>query len=1004
MKSDFKEMYERLNTEQKQAVDTIEGPVFVMAGPGTGKTQILTLRIANILRQTDVDPENVLALTFTNAAAYNMRERLGNIVGAELAHRVCISTFHSFAEDMMKTHADAFPDMSGARLISPIEQIQLIEEILDEMKTEAFSVFKRRENTLKSIVFSLGQIKGEGLTPDEFREKVKARFEKDKDAPHMFYKRKYGDFAAGDRKPHEMVKLQKTRDKNMELADIYESYEKKLRDTGRYDFSDIIVQVVHGLKEPDSLFRAELQEQFQYILVDEHQDTNDAQNDIVHALIDNPVWEGKPNLFVVGDSKQAIFRFAGASKASYERLRKSLKDPVIINLQQNYRSQQRVLDHAYTLIKQSGDHADETNLQAFFDHGGVVEYREFNDYKMEMLWLVQDIKSRIENGEDPDEIVVLYRDNKNGDDVRHLCDVLNVPYKDFSKKNLLTDPTVLKLFWLLRSVHNPVENESVARALFIDFLEFDVFQVQRILNKSRNARGAYHSSLVTILEDPKKLAEIGIEKEDQKKYAKFVQFLRDQKSKSKNADFFSFFSDFVRESGYLEYLLSQPDSVRSLGKLEKIFDEIKKESIARASFGFDEFIHYLDTLKKYNLTMNVTNTLAKGISLMTFHGSKGLEFETVYMIKALQKRKTASEISLPFDDFSDGSTDDERRLFYVALTRAKKNCFISSFIYNEEGREKTRSLHIDEMDAISHVDMGEWEKEHASDIHMLFGESNEHIQSLVDTDYIKERFLANKLSVSALNNFVESPLKYYFRNLIFLPEAKSPFLDFGNLIHETLEEFFVRSKNAGEILPDSVLQESFDAVLDKRPVYREYKDRGWDVLKNYFDYYREDFDIPIENEFRVPPIPFELNNGETIMLTGVIDKITRKDNGEIVVWDYKTGRAFSDMDKDRREKIKRQAAFYKFLLQNAFSGKYNFHTAVFDFLQPNKSGEYEHASFEVTQDDVDEVKEIINQLATAIFDGSLLSGDFYRDSGNKELLEFLEVLRGPRTREQLNLF
>jgi len=412
MNSNFDELYGRLNPQQKQAVDTIDGPVFVMAGPGTGKTQILTLRIANIIKSTDIEPENILALTFTNAAAYNMRERLSGITGAETAHRVYISTFHSFAEDMIKMHRDSFPKFADARLVSPIEQIEILEKMLDGMTTKFFSVFRRRQSTLRGVAFAIGKIKGEGLNPDEFRTKVNEKFDEDQDAPDMFYKRAYGKFKAGDRKPSAMRKLEQKRDKNLELADIYESYEKALTENSLYDFSDIIVQAVHELQKPESLFKTELQEQFQYILVDEHQDTNDAQNAIVHSLIDNPVWEGRPNIFVVGDSKQAIFRFAGASEASYNKLLSSLTDPTVINLEKNYRSHQGVLAHAHTLITKSSHHETEVALDAFFEHEGVVEYREFHDYKMEMLWVVKDIAARIENGEDPNEMAVLYRNKR----------------------------------------------------------------------------------------------------------------------------------------------------------------------------------------------------------------------------------------------------------------------------------------------------------------------------------------------------------------------------------------------------------------------------------------------------------------------------------------------------------------------------------------------------------------------------------------------------------------
>ncbi|MCA9351934.1 ATP-dependent helicase [Patescibacteria group bacterium] len=1000
----FQELYDRLNPQQKQAVDTIDGPVFVMAGPGTGKTQILTLRIANILKQTDVEPENILALTFTNTAAYNMRERLATITGPEAAHRVYISTFHAFAEDMMKRYQDLFDTPFGSRLISPVEQIELIETIADSHGTHYFSVFKRRESTLRSIVFALGKIKEEGMTPDEFRTHTIETFERDMASDDIRYKRVYKEFKAGDIKPGEQRKLEERKNKNLELADIYEEYQQQLRSQGLYDFDDVIIRFVHELGKPDSVLKAELQEQFQYILVDEHQDTNDAQNTIIQHLIDNPVSEGKPNLFVVGDRKQAIFRFAGASEESYTRLLGLVSDPVIINLTENYRSHQEVLEHAHEVITSSPHHSDEALLKAFFDHNGVVEYREFNDHKMEVLWLAQDIKSRIENGENPNEIAVLYRNNADAEDIRRIFDVYSIRYKDFSKKNILKDSDLQKLFYLLRTVHDPSDNEALAKTLFIDFLGFDVFDVERILQKSRNARGDYHSAIMTILETPEKLQEAGILEERLPRYAEFVDMIKNQKQQSEATDALGFFSDFVRESGCLTYLLSQQQSVLAIHKLEKLFDEIKKETSGRESFVLDDLITYLNTMKQHGITMNITNTLSDGVNLLTFHGSKGLEFDTVYVVKALAKKKVARDITLPFDEFSDGDIEDERRLFYVALTRTRKNCFVSSYVYDEEGREKNRSLHINEMESVSHIDMSSWEKEHTENVADFFGQSQEHIVSLIDPDYVREQFLSNTLSVSALNNYVESPLKYFFRNLVHLPEARSPFLEFGNVVHETLEHYFNTCIDAHAIQGKDVLESSFALVLSRNHTYEEYRERAWGVLSNYFDNQHTDFVVPTYTEKRIPVIPFELDNGITIKLTGVVDKITMNDKGEIIVWDYKTGKTYSDMDKDRKAKTKRQAAFYKLLLQQAFDGKYNFHTAVFDFIEPNTKGEYEQARFEIDQSDVDEVRVLINELAERVLDGTLLDGDVYKDSTNRELLEFLEVLRGPRTKEQLNLF
>jgi len=1005
MEKIFNEKYAVLNAGQKKAVDTIDGPVFVMAGPGTGKTQILTLRIANILRQAvDIEPENVLALTFTNAASYNMRDRLASIVGGELAYRVHIATFHSFAEDMIKRFPEYFKKYESARLLSPIEQVEMLEKIVHDMPDIVhFSKFKQREGTIKSISFSLGKIKSEGLSPDQFIAQINEHYHIERESENMFYKRKSGNNNKGDIKMSELVRLDNRRDKSLELAEIYRKYQKTLTEKKFYDFSDLILSCVSEL-ESDSNFQADIQSQYHYILVDEHQDTNDAQNRILHALIDNPVWKGRPNVFAVGDSKQAIYRFAGASEKSYAHLLSKLSDVALIELEHNYRSHQNILDRSHSLISKSGHHSEEPALEAFFDHGGTVQYRLFQNYKMETLYIAQDIKKRIDAGMNPNEIAVLYRSNKEGEDIHNLLSIYGISVCDFSKKNILKDPDILKIFLLLRAVYDLEDDEILAKSLFIDFLNLDMFAVQRIINASQQAKKDIHKKIYSVISEPSRLGALGLSEEKQKQFLNFAQMLTDAKRKSENTDFISFFSWFIRHSGMLNYVLGHLDSAQGIAKVEKLFDEIKKESLARDQFEFSDFIHYLNTLKKHSIPMNMGNTMTNGVQLMTFHGSKGLEFDVVYIIKALQKRKMGSDIWLPFEDFGDGDIDDERRLLYVAITRAKHECYISSHILNQEGKEKNESQFIADIEGLEKIDMNEWEQEHVSDTADFFGEEYGHITSLMNVEYIKQLFLAKQLSVSALNNYLESPLKYFFRNLVRLPEPRSHFLDFGNLMHGSLEHFFNVCRESGKILGADILKKSFQCILESESYYTEFEDRAWEALESYHAYHRESFVVPVENELTIRGMPFETKAGDIIYLSGAVDKITRNPDGSLSVWDYKTGRVYSEVDKHRREKMKRQATFYKMLLQNAYGGKYNFKTATFDFLEKNKMGEYECQSFEITQSDVEELKTQIQLLVDDIFKGTLLTKNFSLDSTNAELLEFLEVMRGPRTKEQPSLF
>ncbi len=998
MKS-FEQEYSRLNHEQKQAVDTIDGPVFVMAGPGTGKTQILTLRIANILKSgSGVDPESILALTFTNAASFNMRERLGQIIGPELAHRVYIATFHSFAEDIIHRYTDYFPQFDGARLISSIEQIELVELLTNTYGGDILSVFKRRSETITSMVSAISKIKGSALHPDEVRERIILSFDESMQSDDLRYKRASGNFVKGDLKVHLVRQFEKRRDKNLALVDVYQAYEQALREKKLYDYQDLILSLSDELKN-DSLLQAELQEMYQYILVDEHQDTNDGQNAILYSLIDNPVWEGKPNVFVVGDAKQSIFRFAGASQKSFTELFDRLDDVVTIELTQNYRSHQGVLDYADRLIKKSIHHEHEPVLTAFADYQGEVSYRSFSNYKMEALWVAMNIKERIANGESLDSIAVLARNNRDIADIRTLFDVYGISYKDYSKKNILEDSHLLKLFLLLQLVSDIQNDEILGKVLFIDFLGFDVVGIQNILKGFKNKRGEL--SLFEYIADIDHLVHVGISSLEQDKYQRFTNLVREAVQTSHNLDLISFFSWFIREVGYLKATVARHDSGIAIAALETFFDEMKKESTSRSSLDFKEFVKYLATLKQYRIPMNMNLPMQQGVSLMTYHGSKGLEFDTVYLVHALQKNSVSREFSLPLDEFSDGDVEDERRLTYVALTRAKKNCFLSSHLFNEQGREQSRSLHIDEIDELPHVDMTLWESENTFHFVDFFASSQQKLLSIASSDFIRERFFASKLSVSALNNYLESPLLYFFRNLVLLPEAKRPSLAFGSFLHEVLEQFFDQSVQKGKVLDIETLYTILDTTASLNPDYYEFKERGRTIITGYWNYYQGEFTLPTENEFRISQVGYETAGGHQLTLNGVVDKITTDADGSVTVWDYKTGKSWGVLDKSHRDKIKRQAVFYKLLLQNSFGGKYNFKRAVFDFLEPNEeTGEYEQKEFEITPDDVIELRREIDALVADIDAGTLLDHPFEKNDNLRELLEFLEVLQGPRTYEQ----
>ena len=339
---EFKAAYDSLNPEQKKAVDTIEGPVLVVAGPGTGKTQVLTLRIANILLKTDTRPENILALTFTDAAATNMRRRLANLIGTR-AYRVRIQTFHSFANDTLKTYPESFGSIVGSANITEVESTAIIEELVNDLPN--LSLLRPWGDPMfyvRDIGVKISELKREGLSPKDFIKLIESEEQKFKSREDLVHEK--GAHKGKIKSEH--LKYERQLVKNRELGEVYEAYQKVLHERRLYDWSDMIMEVLKAL-ETDPNLKLSLQEEHQYILVDEHQDTNQSQNKILEYLSD---FHQNPNIFIVGDEKQAIFRFQGASAQNFEYVKKLYPNIVIIELFRNYRSSQPILDAAHSLI------------------------------------------------------------------------------------------------------------------------------------------------------------------------------------------------------------------------------------------------------------------------------------------------------------------------------------------------------------------------------------------------------------------------------------------------------------------------------------------------------------------------------------------------------------------------------------------------------------------------------------------------------------------------------
>ncbi len=968
----FDEMYKKLNVEQREAVDTIEGPVMVVAGPGTGKTQILTLRIANILRTTDTRPENILALTFTESGVASMRKRLAEIIGSR-AYGVVISTFHGFCNEVIKNYPEEFPRIIGSRNITEVDQVGIIEKLIDETELDLLRPYGDRFLYVRSILSSINELKREGITPATFVELVTEEEKEFQSTPDLYHEKG----AHKGKMKSDYQKLEKQIVKNKELASVYVTYEEELTLRKFYDYGDMIMEVLRALATNASLLQI-LQEEHQYLLVDEHQDTNNAQNKILELLCN---FHQNPNVFIVGDAKQAIFRFQGASLENFYYFKTLYPEAKLITLVHNYRSTQSILDSAHSLIG-----VDE-KLHANAKHEEKkIHLGAFKTIESELYFVVQDIAQKIKSGMKPEEIAVLYRDNRDAFALARMLEKLTVPFFIESDQDLFSDTDVRKIIILLRAIAELGNDEQLALALHIDFLNIDPLDIYKLMQTAYKEK----ISLYALLADRIRLQNPQLH--SQEKIDCFYNLLSILKTESKNQDLLTFFEKVIRDSGLLKSLLASPEGHARLEAINGFFDEMKALVESNPTATLEDFMKYLAIVEKHAVFVKKKKSGGSvgKIRLMTAHRSKGLEFEYVYIIHAYDGHfgnktnrdklkllprvfnlKQKAEKFAALGDEED-KNDDERRLFYVALTRAKKAITITYALTDSSGREQLPSVFLGEIkpELIEGIDTSAHEAVFEKNKLSLFEASKGKEVGIPEQEFVREIFLNQGLSVSALNNYLACPWQYFYRNLVRIPSVPDKYQAYGIAVHAVLRDLFVKIKDE-EITLDFVLA-GFERYLNLQPLkvyeYTELLAKGKESLSGWFTLYHKTWNTNVLTEFKINGVLLT----PEIRLTGVLDKLEfTGDGGQVNVVDYKTGspktrNELMGSTKDADGNYYRQLVFYKILLNHYESGKYNMASGEIDFVEPDAKGKYKKEKFDILPEQVAALEEEIKKVADDI--------------------------------------
>lgn len=1080
----YSSRYKKLNEKQRQAVDTIDGPLLVLAGPGTGKTELLSMRAANILKQTDTLASSILCLTFTESGATAMRERLADIIGAN-AYKVAIHTFHSFGTEIINQNAEYFFRGAQFQPADDLAQYEILRGIFDEMEyTNPLAGMNGDEYThLRDARTVISELKRSGLTSeelvqiieandaviDEIEQNITAIFTNkiSKTTVHLLgpiaekvaliaqpklppaitpyastlalsiahavdeaiatdstkpitawknnwcEKNEHGDMVLKDRRRDSKLRA---------LANVYYQYISRLQGAGLFDYDDMILEVIHTM-ETQPAMRANLQEKYQYIMVDEFQDTNLAQ---LRLLFDLTNGVEKPNVMAVGDDDQAIYSFQGADIGNIQRFRSEYNDPQIIVLVDNYRSAPAVIKSARNVITQGKDRLEnhiDNLVKELTPHvsstKSSVSLHEYTSADDERHGIAQSIKALIDSGESPDNIAVFarrhhelisllpylasagikvnYERRENVLDheiirlIEHLLMIIDALHRDAHDEADALIPEILAhpawgynpidiyrlslgsyrnhQLWLesmqTRPVFKPFADWLIVRtaAIHVEPLEVQIDTLLGILpgGQKREAASTRTTSAAresTGAEAPFDSRSEASEGEDANAVINNSTMSDGETSAVYNSPLYDYFFSAKK-------LADQPDAYLSaLEALRTVRDQLR-EHYGHDTPSVQTFLEFLSMHRELGSSITAIRRRGEGahdtVQLMSAHKSKGLEYEHVFVINAVdsmwgERVRTRSRLisypaNLPLAPA--GDTFDERlRLFFVAMTRAKRTLSIS---YSSQDMSEKSTLIAS---FLSDVDIETTKHDASSDIaeltHHVELDWRGRIASSINTelkDMLAPTLENYKLSATHLSNFLDisqgGPQHFLLNNLLRFPQAKSAHASYGTAIHATLQRAHDFYRALGERRPLEDVLGDYERILRdqhmSQPDFDTFYARGIDSLSAYLT---EKYD-----SFR-PSQRTEIGFGnqgvviEGARLTGALDLVNIDEHEKIIrVTDYKTGKPSRDWkgkteyERIKLHKYRQQLMFYQLLVENSRDySKYSFGGGVLQFVEPSPAG------------------------------------------------------------------
>lgn len=971
----FQIAYQGLNSKQKQAVDTVYGPLMVIAGPGTGKTQLLSTRVGRILRDTDYRPFNILCLTYTTSGVAAMKQRLVELIGSE-GNDVEIFTFHSFAEKIIQRYS-RYQDVESFQFINEIDQKILVRSLLEdiEFNTPLKKTISSIDSSIRFVQTVISQIKKEKYDAESLIHALHAELKDKKNSDEYYYKKSGAGYKAGDFYQSKWDKFEHKLTKNIQALEIYKKYATIIKEKKWMDYEDMLLNALSLLTNEDDL-RYDLQEQYQVIMVDEFQDTSGAQLELIHQLCRDTE---DPNIMVVGDEDQSIYRFQGANLYNifdfHDRYlaTKSVEEQMerVVVLEKNYRSTPVILEASSMLIRNNEERithlvkgktllkkleAEHPSLKKSIEPVDIIEVENKED---EYIPLALKIEQLVSSGVSYKDIAVLFPTNDQMTEFSNYLSALEFPFEMSKDENILDDRLVQSYIQIIRFILDFSQRKVLSPEGFADLLMHPWIQL------SLYDISSFWAAIKALqIKSPLDFLQFMENFNQEDRVAQTIAIYRDCVQKLQLMTPHRWFH-YVLDSFHIkEWALSQVNRLEILQKIEVLEKFLVDYLLQMEKPNIQDFVSRIEDYEREAIAIPFVRryTSDDSIKLMTYHKSKGLEFDYVFVFKAGRHRdKPRENLYVPEELIAKNLRDDEeknrteeekRRLLYVAMTRAKKKLYLTDIVTDETS--KTKNKFKQELNPVS-----EQVKRETPDIaapvissvyrlteqdYLRFAMLNQNTlnlreEALFENEYIEKKLKDFKLSHSTLNTYLECPQKFYIEKIISVPTEPSFQMAMGSFYHSVLENFdrMIEDNSSKDTLADLISMAMSELYLYKSQLTdMEFKNIQQALNTNLPLLYEQYLSKTKVEKYELEKT-LEMRIGDAIF-TGTLDKIVW-DGNSITILDYKTGKLSnanskkkllpfnpeliltpeSTVDEQYGGNYWRQAVIYAMLIQSNFA-------------------------------------------------------------------------------------